>query len=233
MWAGPGRGLGPGHLPPRGPAPAGAADDDLRLDLGAAEARRTRLSLRTDNRRGKAAHWCPRRSRRGSIGSARAAAFARCDLGGDHAPGDGLTAPQLPESGRGPDDGAEPAAADIPAVDTDVDPGELTAADLPQVLRVHDASDGSQVRSCSGEPSRSNQDLGRGQDAHHNSMGTCGVNNHYGECRGRLPMQWQPRRRVIGGRRSVSAGNVAYHAYSAGHGQPARQVRRHCPSREG
>jgi len=105
----------------------------------------------------------------------RARAFARCDLGGDHAPGDRLTAPQLPEPRRGPDDDAEPAAADIPAAGTDVDPGELTAADLPQVLRVHDAGDGSQVRSCSGEPPRGDQDLGRGQDAHHDSMGTCGA----------------------------------------------------------
>ncbi len=111
----------------------------------------------------------------GSIGSARAAAFARCDLGGDHSPGDRLTAPQLPESRRGPDDDAEPAAADVPAVDADVDPGELTTAYLPEVLRVHDASESSQVRSCSRQSSRGNQDLGRGQDAHHNSMGTCGA----------------------------------------------------------
>ena len=46
----------------------------------------------------------------GSIGSARAAAFARCDLGGDHPPGDRLAAPQLPEPRRGPDDHPEPAA---------------------------------------------------------------------------------------------------------------------------
>ena len=111
----------------------------------------------------------------GSIGSARAAAFARCDLGGDHAPGDRLTAPQLPDPRRGPDDDAEPAAADIPAVDADVDSGELIAAQLPQVLVMHDASDSSQMRSCSRQPPRGNQDLSRGQDAHHNSMGTCGA----------------------------------------------------------
>jgi hypothetical protein len=57
----------------------------------------------------------------GSIGSARAAAFAWCDLGGDHPPGDRLTAWQLSGPRRGPDDHTEPAAADIPAVDTDVD----------------------------------------------------------------------------------------------------------------
>ncbi len=76
---------------------------------------------------------------------------------------------------RGPDDHAEPAAADVPAVDADVEAGELIAAQLPQVLVMHDAGDGSQVRSCSGEPPRGNQYLSRGQDAHHNSMGTCGA----------------------------------------------------------
>jgi hypothetical protein len=38
----------------------------------------------------------------GSIWPARAAAFARCDLGGDHAPGDRLAAWQRPEPRRGP-----------------------------------------------------------------------------------------------------------------------------------
>jgi len=57
----------------------------------------------------------------GSIWSTRAAAFARRDLGGDHPPGDRLAASQLPGPRRGPDDHAEPAAADIPAVDADVD----------------------------------------------------------------------------------------------------------------
>ena len=101
--------------------------------------------------------------------------FAQCDLGGDHAPGDRLTAPQLPEPRRGPDDHAKPAAADIPAAGADVDSGELTAAQLPQVLRVHDASKSSQMRPCSRQPPRGHQDLSRGQDAHHNSMGTCGA----------------------------------------------------------
>jgi len=111
----------------------------------------------------------------GSIWSARVAVFARCDLGGDHPPWDRLAASQLPGPRRGPDDDAEPAAADVPAVGADVDSGELIAAQLPQVLVMHDASDGSQVGSCSGEPSRGNQYLGRGKDAHHNSMGTCGA----------------------------------------------------------
>jgi hypothetical protein len=97
----------------------------------------------------------------GSIWSARAAAFARCDLGGDHTPWHRLAASQLPEPRRGPDDYIEPAAADIPAPGADVDAGELIAAQLPQVLLMHDASHGSQVRPCCCELPRSNQDLGR------------------------------------------------------------------------
>jgi hypothetical protein len=108
-----------------------------------------------------------------SIWSAQAVAFARCDLGGDHASGDRLAASQLPGPRRGPDDDAEPAAADVPAIDADVDSGEPVAAQLPQVLVIHEASDGSQVRSCFREPSRGDQCLGWGQDAHHDSMGTC------------------------------------------------------------
>ncbi len=109
----------------------------------------------------------------GSIWSARAAAFARCDLGGDHAPWDRLAAWQLPEPRRGADHYAEPAAADIPAIDADLGSGQLIAAQLPQVLRMHEASHGSQVRPCPREPPRGNQCLGRGQDAHADSMGTC------------------------------------------------------------
>jgi hypothetical protein len=67
----------------------------------------------------------------GCIGSARAAAFARCDLGGDHPPWDRLTASQLPEPRRGPDDHAEPAAADIPPIDAGLDSGQLITAELP------------------------------------------------------------------------------------------------------
>jgi len=63
----------------------------------------------------------------GFIGSAWAAAFARCDLGGDHPPGDSLAAWQLSGPRRGPDDHAEPKAADIPAVDTDVDSGVISS----------------------------------------------------------------------------------------------------------
>jgi hypothetical protein len=111
----------------------------------------------------------------GSIWSAWAAAFARCDLGGDHPPGDRLATPQLPEPRRGPDNDAEPPTADIPVVDTDIESGELITAQLPEVLGMGDASDSSQVGPCSREPPRGNQYLSRGQDAHHHSMGTCGA----------------------------------------------------------
>jgi hypothetical protein len=84
----------------------------------------------------------------GSVRSVQAAAFARCDQGGDHAPRDRLAAPQLPGRRRGPDD-AEPAAADVPAADTDLGSGELLAAQLPEILLSHNAGDGSQMRSCS------------------------------------------------------------------------------------
>jgi hypothetical protein len=99
-------------------------------------------------------------------------AFARCDLSGDNAPRHRLTASQLPEPRRGPDDHAEPAAADIPAANADVDSGELIATQVPQVLVMHDASDGSQMGSCSCKPPRSDQYLGRSEDAHHDSMST-------------------------------------------------------------
>jgi len=101
--------------------------------------------------------------------------FARCDQADDHAPGNHLAASLRPEPGRSADDDAEPAAADTPAAGADVDSGELIAAQLPQVLVKHEASDGSEVGSCSREPRRGNQCLGRGQDAHHASMGTCGA----------------------------------------------------------
>jgi hypothetical protein len=112
---------------------------------------------------------------KGSFWSAQAAVFARRDLGGDHAPWNRLAAVQLAKPRRGPDDYTEPAAADIPAIDADVDTGELIAAQLPEILGMYDPSDGSQVRSCSREPSGGDQDLGLSQDAHHDSMSTCGA----------------------------------------------------------
>ena len=135
---------------------------------------RTRGAPRAPNRAGKQRTGVPA-SQAGPVWSARAAAFARCKLGGDHPPGDRLAAWQLPGPRCGPDDDAEPAAADVPAVDADFDSGKLLAAQLPQGLGVHDASDGSQMGSCSREPPRGDQDLSRSEDAHHNSMGTCGA----------------------------------------------------------
>jgi hypothetical protein len=136
---------------------------------------RTPLSRQSHNHAGEQRTSVLRRSRPESIWSARAAAFARRDLDGDHPPGNRLAAPQLPEPRRGPDNYPEPAAADIPAIDADVDSGELITTQLPQVLTMHDASHGSQVRSCSREPPRGNQYLGRSQDAHHDSMSTRGA----------------------------------------------------------
>lgn len=87
---------------------------------------------------------------------------------------DRLAARQLPGPRRGPDGHAEPATADIPAISADVDSGEFIAAQLPEVVVMHDASDGSQVGSCPSEPPRGDQDLGRGEDAHYDSMDTYG-----------------------------------------------------------
>jgi hypothetical protein len=101
--------------------------------------------------------------------------FAWCDLGGDHAPRDRLAAWQPSLARRGPDDYAEPAAADIPAIDPDVDPCELIEAQMPQVLVMHDAGDRSQMGSDLGEPPRGNEYLGRGEEAHHDSMRTRGA----------------------------------------------------------
>ena len=79
-----------------------------------------RLSRQSSQSCRRAADSCSRRS--GPLWSARAAAFARCDLGGDHAPWDRLAAWQLPGPRGGPDHDTEPAVADIPAADdADVD----------------------------------------------------------------------------------------------------------------
>jgi len=101
---------------------AQAPADDLFLYLGGAAEDRLdaaeppELTIVPENKRS-----CSRRSRPGFIWSARVTAFSRSNLGGDHAPGDCLAARQLPEPRRGADDHAEPAAADIPAINTDVD----------------------------------------------------------------------------------------------------------------
>ena len=73
------------------------------------------------------------------------------------------------------DGDAEPAAVDVPAVDADIDSGELIAAQLPQVLVMHDASGRSKCGRASRGPPSANRDLGRGEDARHDSMGTSGA----------------------------------------------------------
>jgi hypothetical protein len=87
----------------------------------------------------------------------------------------GIVSPRRSSPSRGvaPTTTPEPAAADIPAVGADVDSGELIAAQLSQVLVMHDPGDGSEVGACSREPPRGDQYLGRCKDAHHDSMGTC------------------------------------------------------------
>ena len=47
------------------------------------------------------------------------------------------------------------------------------AAQPPQVLPIHDLGYRNQVGSCSREPPCGDQCLGRSEDAHDNSMGTC------------------------------------------------------------
>jgi hypothetical protein len=123
---------------------AEAAGDDFLLDLGgAAEGRLDPVESPEPTIVPESSGLVLPPVRADSIWSARTGAFTRCHLGGDHPPRDRLAAPQLPALGRGPDDYPEPAAADIPAIDADVDAGELIAAQLPQVILVHDASHGS------------------------------------------------------------------------------------------
>ena len=152
----------------------GAGDDFFgsrwrrRRTTGRGQARAKPSELRSWRGQGACVPAC----QSGCIWSARAAAFAWCDRSGDPAPWDRLAALQLPGPRRGPDDDSEPAATDVPAVDADVESSELFAAQLPQVLVMHDGGEGSQMGLCSGEPSRGNQDLDPGEDAHHDSMGT-------------------------------------------------------------
>jgi hypothetical protein len=111
----------------------------------------------------------------------QAAAFAKSDLGGDHPPWDRLAAVQFPQPRGGPDDYAEPAAADIPAIDADVDPGQLIAAQVTQVLVMHDVGDGSQVGSGPREPPRGNQYLGRVRTLTMTALARVALDNHLGD----------------------------------------------------
>lgn len=71
-------------------------------------------------------------------------AFSWCELGSDKAPWDRLAPPQLTQPRRGLHDYAELSAAAIPAIVADVD-SELSAAQLSQILVMHDVGDGSQA----------------------------------------------------------------------------------------
>jgi hypothetical protein len=81
----------------------------------------------------------------------------------------------VPKAAAWPDDYAEPAAADVPAFEADIDSGKFITAELPQILMMHDASNGHHVGSCSRESPRRDQYFGRGENAHHDSMSTCGA----------------------------------------------------------
>ena len=149
-----------------------AADDIFHELDGAAEDRRDaaeppELTIASEISRPVLAPVKP-----GSIWSARAAAFARCDLSGDHAPG--IVSPRRSSPSRGvARRRRRTSGRGYPAADADA--GEFIAAHLLQVLAMHDPSHGRGVRPCSREPPRSDPYLGQGQDAHHASMSTCGA----------------------------------------------------------
>ena len=155
------------HLLPRGPlAPRLRTMISFWISVVPPKLDWTRLSRQSSQSWRRAADWCSRRSRRAPSGQREprrspGASWAAITRRGSsrHA--------QPPGPRRGPDDDAEPAAADIPAADVDVDAGEPIAAQLPQILAMHDARDSRQMGSCSRGPPRGNQDLSRGQDDHH------------------------------------------------------------------
>ena len=78
----------------------------------------------------------------------RAVASARSDLDGDRAPR-GRLARRRSRAAAWPRRGRRASGRGCPAIDADVDAGQLIAAQLPQVLVMHDPGHGSQVRSCS------------------------------------------------------------------------------------
>jgi hypothetical protein len=154
---------------------AEAASDDFFLDLGCAAEDRLDAAKPTElTIAAQSSGLVLPPVKAGSIGSARAAAFARRDLGGDHPPWIVWPRRNSPVRGVAPMTAPDQRPRiSQPPVQTSTP--ELIAVQLPQVLVVHDASGGSQIGSCSREPPRGNQYLGRVQDAHHTSMGTCGA----------------------------------------------------------
>jgi hypothetical protein len=75
----------------------------------------TWLGRQRSQSRRRAADWWSRRSRR-APSDQQTAAFARCDPGSDHLLWDHLGAAQLANPQGGPNDHAEPATTDIPAL---------------------------------------------------------------------------------------------------------------------
>jgi hypothetical protein len=155
---------------------AEATGDDFLLDLGGAAEDRldaAETSALTTGAEQRTNALPPVKT--GSVGSAQAAAFARCDLGGDHSPGDRLAAPQLPEPWRGPDDHAEPAAADIPAVDADVDSGAhrgTTAPDPRDARRQPQQPGGGALRRAGARQSGSRPRSGHSPPQHGHRQGS-------------------------------------------------------------
>ena len=120
----------------------------------------TRLSSQSSRSRRGAADWCSLRSRRAPSGQreprrSRGAIWEAITRRG-------IVSPR----GSSPVRGVVPTTTpnqrlriSQPSMRTSTP--ELIAAQLPQVLLMHDADHGSQVRSCSREPPRGYQDLGR------------------------------------------------------------------------
>ena len=64
----------------------------------------------------------------------------------DDAPWDGLSAGQYSRPWCRHDNHPEPPAADVPAIYAHVDPGELIAAQAPEVVGMHDSSNRADLR---------------------------------------------------------------------------------------
>jgi len=168
---------------------------------------------------------------------------------------DRLAAPQPPEPGRGRDDHAEPAAADIPAVDADVDTGELIAAQLPQVLgdaRSQPRQPGAAALPRAGaRQSGPRPGLGRSPPQHEHARRPMAISMARPSSAGRgsppIGSVCMSAARSSAGRpvkllavspnarqhQGCRAGNVTYLAYGARHEQTAQPVRRHRPGRQG
>jgi hypothetical protein len=128
----------------------------------------TRLSRQSSQSFRRAADSCSRRSRRAPSGQRG----PRCSRGAIWAAitRQGILWPRRKSPSRGVAPTTTPNQR--PRISQ---PSMRIAAQPPQVLVMHDASDSSQMGPCPREPPRGNQYLGRGQDAHHDSMSTYGA----------------------------------------------------------